>query len=256
MSALQRSFILLGIGVAIAASGTTAAAAFDPRDFAGSWDRYPPSGDATRALPQLAPPTAVSAPPLKPEHLAQWQATQQRNDEAAQRGEPLAAASQGCLPGGMPSMMWALFPMEILQTPGRVTIIQEVYSQVRRITMNAKLPAAEDADPGYQGSSVGHWEGHTLVINTIGIKDSVRMRGVPHSDAMRITERLRRIGRDHLENVITVTDPEYLTKPWVWIWLYQRVPNYQLVEFYCESDKQYADPTTGALRMKMLEQTK
>jgi len=84
-----------------------------------------------------------------------------------------------------------MFPMEVLQTPGQVTIIQEAYNQVRRIYMGAKLPPFEDAEPLFWGHSTGKWEGDTLVVETIGIKEDVRFRDVPHSNQARISERLR-----------------------------------------------------------------
>ena len=59
-------------------------------------------------------------------------------------------------------MMMAMFPMEVLQTKGQITIIQEAYNQVRRIYLNDTLPAIEDAEPGFWGHSTGHWEGDDL----------------------------------------------------------------------------------------------
>ena len=64
-----------------------------------------------------------------------------------------------------------------------MTIIQEAYNQVRRIYMGYELPAVEDAEPLYWGHSSGKWEGDTLVVETIGIKENVRFRDAPHSDA-------------------------------------------------------------------------
>ena len=81
--------------------------------------------------------------------------------------------------------------MEILETPGRVTVIQEAYNQVRRIYLNEPAIAPEDAEPRYAGNSTARWEGGTLVVSTVGVKESVRFRNVPHSAKMRITERLR-----------------------------------------------------------------
>ena len=78
-------------------------------------------------------------------------------------------------------MMMAMFPMEVLQTPRQMTIIQEAYNQIRRIYLDDTLPAVEDAEPGFWGHSVGRWEGNDFVVETIGIKDYVRFRGAPHS---------------------------------------------------------------------------
>ena len=90
------------------------------------------------------------------------------------------------------------------------------------------------------------------MVDTVGIKESVRFRNTPHSAQMRIHERMRRLTPDHFENVITVTDPVYLTGPWQWKWVYQRRPNYKMYEYVCEDNREYADPETGAARVDRL----
>jgi hypothetical protein len=201
-------------------------AKFDPRNFGGTWDRYPQALDAQRdPTTVVAPPAEIPPPPLKPQFKAQWEATRKKIADANARGEPIANNYTHCVPDGMPTMMQAMFPMEVLQTPGQVTIIQEAYNQVRRIYLSGKLPAIEDAEPGFWGHSVGRWEGDTLVVDTVGIKDYVLFRDVPHSAGMRINERIRMLTADHFENVVTVTDPEYLEKPWTWGGVYHRPPH-------------------------------
>jgi hypothetical protein len=122
---------------------------------------------------------------------------------------------------------------------------------VRRIYLNQTLPKVEDAEPGFWGHSVGRWEGDTLVVDTVGIKEYVRFRNAPHSAAMRINERIRVVGPGHFENIVTVTDPEYLEKPWTWKWVYQRRPNYKMYEYVCEENREFADPETGVQRMRL-----
>ena len=78
--------------------------------------------------------------------------------EATRRGEPLPSAGMLCSPYGMPRMMAvATYPMEILQTPGQVTIITEAFSEVRRIYLNRAQEPIDDVPPGYYGHSVGRW---------------------------------------------------------------------------------------------------
>ncbi len=98
-----------------------------------------------------------------------------------------------CVPYGVPTMMSvAIYPVEIIQTPKQVTIIAEAFSEVRRVYMDRPQAKIEDVAPGYYGRSVGHWEGDTLVVDTVGIKTSVNgYRGMPHSDQMRVTERFQ-----------------------------------------------------------------
>ena len=100
---------------------------------------------------------------------------------AAQQAKPATELTGGaaCMPGGFPGMMGPVFPLEVLQSPGQVTIIAEAFAQVRRIYLNEKQIAVEDAEPLFWGHSVGHWVGNTLVVNTIGLKETVRVSGVP-----------------------------------------------------------------------------
>jgi hypothetical protein len=237
-------------------AGTAAAAtrpAFDPRDFSGTWDRYPLPTDQQRdPTTVLVPaPDPIPPPPLKPEFKAEWEAQQKLVREANARGAPIATHYTACIPDGMPAMMMAMFPMEVLMTPRQVTVIQEAYNQIRRIYLDDALPAVEDAEPGFWGHSAGRWEGNDFVVETVGIKDRVRFRDAPHSPAMRIHERMRMIDADHFENDVTVEDPEYLTEPWKWKWVYQRRPDYKMYEYVCEDNREFADPVTGEARLRI-----
>ena len=258
----MRVSTLLMLGLALSAAGMTPAQEvrdppkpkaqnFDRHDFSGTWDRYPQAIDQGRDITVVQRPADVPPAPLKAEFKAAYDAEQKKIDEANKRGEPIATGYTHCIPDGMPTMMMAMFPMEVLQTRRQVTIIQEAYNQVRRIYLNDTLPAIEDAEPGFWGHSVGRWKGDTFIVDTVGIKDSVRFRNVPHSAEMRIHEEMRKLTADHFENLVTVTDPAFLTKPWQWKWVYQRRPNYKMYEYVCEDNREYADPVTGAARMRV-----
>jgi hypothetical protein len=217
--------------------------------FAGTWNRYPEFGE--QPDPKIPAPPAVPPPPLKPEYLDAWQAAQKAAQEADARGQPLFTDYVRCLPDGMPAMMMAMFPIEVLETPGQITIIEEAYNQVRRIYLNEKQLDAADAEPGYWGHSVGHWEGDTLVVDTVGIKDYVRFRGAPHSAQMHIGERITLVSADLMQDDITVTDPVYLTQPWNFSYAYTRRPGYKMLEYVCDSNREYKDPNTGGTRLKL-----
>lgn len=244
---------LLGMS-ATTGSAQEKTAAFDPRNFNGAWDHYPAPGEATgkpKILPGIPVPPRVPDPPLKPQFVAAWKAERKKLADATAAGEPIATGYTHCQPDGMPAMMMAMFPMEILQTKRQTTIIQEAYNQVRRIYLNDKLPAIEDAEPGFWGHSAGKWEGNEFVVETIGIKPYVQYMNTPHSASMRIHERLHLLDADHLEDNVTVEDPEYLTGPWKWQWVYQRRPGYKMYEYVCEDNREYADPVTGKARLRM-----
>jgi hypothetical protein len=237
------------LAASLAALYMTAAPAAPPaqQSLTGAWDRY----GTLNLDPRVTAAAPVPPPPLKPEYQAEWQARQKAAKDADARGEPLFGGYAKCLPDGMPAMMMAMFPMEVLQTPGQITIIEEAYNQVRRIYLNEKQVPVDDAEPGFWGHSVGHWQGDTLVVNTVGIKEEVRFRDTPHSPNMQIDERIRMLSKDIFEDQVTVTDPQYLTQPWKFTWKYVRKPGYKILEYVCESNREYQDPQTGGIRMRI-----
>src|SRR5215468_4591746 len=199
-------------------------------DITGSWER---ARDAS--IP------AASQPPLKPQYMKEYQAKLQALREANQKGQPIADHVVMCLPDGMPGMMSGPFPMEILQSKGQVTIIQEAYTQVRRILLDREQKPIDDVEPGFYGRSVGHWEGSTLVVDTVGVKDNVLYQNVPHSKDMRIKERISLGANGIMRDDITVEDPAVLEKPWMFTFGYRRMQDYQLLEYICEDNREYAD---------------
>lgn len=220
-------------------------------NFSGVWEDPDPP-EVLR--PPGAPPRKVQVvppPPLKEPWLSEWRARQKAQTEATARGETPITNGVRCIPGGMPSMMMPVFPLEVLQSPGQVTIVAEAFGQVRRIYLDQEQIPVEDAEPLFWGHSVGHWEGNTLVVNTVGLKENVRVSGVPHSPAMRIDERMVITSEDSWEDHITVTDPEYLERPWSWTIQYRRKHDYRINEFVCEDDRIYQDPETGKARLRL-----
>ncbi len=226
-------------------------------DFTGVWDRQQrrlrsrmrARPEAPRSL-QPGPQFAGAAPPIKPEFKAAYDAEVKRLADAEKRGEPTTSQNTMCLPQGMPAMMLAIFPMEVIQTPKQVTIIEEAFTQVRRFYIGEDPPPVEDAEPGFYGHTGAKWDGDTLVGETVGIKTKVLYRNVPHSENLRIHERLKMIDADHFEDEITYTDPQYLTGPWTWKWTYQRRNGYKMLEYVCEDNREFADPVTGQQRMR------
>ena len=237
-------------GLALWVGAPALAQDFDPRDLTGSYESYPSPFATLEPDPSLpAGPDPIPEPPLKAEYLEPWRAARAEAAAATERGEPPFTGYAACLPDGMPAVMAAMFPMEILQTDGRVTVLQEAYNQVRRIYLDEDQVAVEDAEPLFWGHSVGRWEGDTLVIDTVGVKENVRYRDVPHSAEMRITERITRIHPEIVQNDVTVVDPVYLTEPWTWTWMYRDWPEYKIQEYVCEDNRYYQDPETGAARL-------
>jgi hypothetical protein len=237
-------FSLAGFAAAAAFAVGLAAGAQTPPDLTGSWERYRgPPGDATNPPPE-------APPPLKANLLAEWEARRAAEREANARGEPLASNVTHCIPDGVPSMMNGPFPFEIVQNATQINIAQEAYSQVRRIYLGKPQLTLDDIEPGFYGRSVGDWRGDTLVVDTIGIKEYVRFRDVPHTRDMRITERLRLVRPDILWDEITIEDPAVLDKPWTVTFAYRRMPEYEIIEYVCEDNREYADEA-GVTRLRV-----
>jgi hypothetical protein len=237
----------------MAASLVLANEPYGPRDIGGSWERYP-SQFSGLGSDRDAPtgPQPVPAPPLKPEYLENWRALRAEIQAATERGEPPATHYTFCVGDGMPAMMAAMFPMEVLDTGSQITIIQEAYNQVRRIYLDEPQIAPEDAEPRFAGHSVARWDGDTLVVDTVGIKEYVEYLNVPHSANMRIIERISLLeNRDYLRNEIEVIDPEYLTEPWRWTWMYRRWPGYKMQEYVCEDNLWDTAGTDGAATLRI-----
>jgi len=263
-AALRRSIGVLGVTAALAwCAGASLAqpsgdeeTQYGPRDIGGTWERYPSqfaglgSGDNAPARPQPVPD-----PPLKPEYYAEWRKAQDEAAALTAAGRPPATHYTHCIGDGMPGMMMAMFPMEVLVTGDQVTVIQEAYNQVRRIYIGEEAPPPEDAEPRFAGHSGAHWEGDTLVVETTGVKEYVRYRNVPHSANMRIIERISLLpDRNYMQNEITVIDPEYLTEPWTWTWMYKRWPGYKMQEYICEENLWGAgEDGTATLRIELDE---
>jgi hypothetical protein len=244
MMKLVARVLVLGVAIAAAAFAQPASAP----SLTGAWV---PMGAGRGADPKLAPPPAGPIV-LKPAFAKAYDTRRAADAEATRRGEPPASDAVLCRPYGMPRMMAvASYPVEILQTPGQVTIVTEAFSEVRRIFLNQPQLPIDEVPPGYYGHSVGRWDGDALVIETVGIKESVPgYNGIPHSTEMRITERMRLVTPDVLHDQITIDDPIVLEKPVVYTLAYRRLPNYKMVEFICENNREYVDEK-GRVRMKL-----
>ena len=146
-----------------------------------------------------------------------------------------------CLPEAMPS--WMLIShnaMEVLFTPGRVTMLGESDgNRLRRIYTDGRDHPA-DPDPSFHGHSIGRWEGDTLVVDTVGILPQTYLAiseavGVPNNGDLRIIERMHLAGPDELHDELEIIAPNVLTEPWKTTRVYfrQRAKQYDIVEGVC-----------------------
>jgi hypothetical protein len=150
-------------------------------------------------------------------------------------------------------MMNMVYPMEILQTDGQVTIVAEWMGQIRRIFTDGRPhPAPEDLDTTYNGHSIGHWEGATLVVDTIGIKGGGILddHGAPLGEQLHVTERWRQTDPDTLTDQLTIEDPTAFTRPYSTVKTFKRRKDINMMEYVCEENNRNpvdANGVTGVI---------
>jgi hypothetical protein len=150
-------------------------------------------------------------------------------------GKPDFDTIQSCKPHGFPRILFAAYPIEVLQEPTQVTFIHEIHHMPRMVYLDMTLPKLADMDPNWMGLSSGRWDGDTLVVESQGFNDLTTLdaAGLPHSTEMRVAERIRKVDADTLEDLITITDPKTYTKPWSTRVTYRRQPGLRLKEYVC-----------------------
>lgn len=188
-----------------------------------------------RVASEAAPPPPRPLPPFQPWALA----VHQKHVQDARNGIPYSPLTSNCVPEGMPAMVFppGQLPIKILETPGQVTMLFEEYNSFRTIYLD--VPHAEDPDPSLFGDSVGHWEGDTLVVDTVAIDPITPMESdiYPHTDALHVVERIRRTGPDSLENSVWIEDPKALLRPYTRVSQLKTVPGQRIREFQCTNNR-------------------
>lgn len=163
-----------------------------------------------------------------------------------------------CLPHGVPDGLTSPYGFKIIQTPNLTVHLYEEFTKFRQIHADGReLPV--DPNPQYFGYSVGHWEDDTFVVVTAGFKEGSWLdnNGHPHTDALHVTERFRRLDFGTMEVSVTIDDPKAYSQPWTaepMRLLLQ--PDTELLEHLCENNRdlvpllnywegqQTSDPTT------------
>jgi len=226
-----------------------------PPDFTGVYSPVDPFGQAARGRAAPPPPATgtrgtvppprpvlvldgregrpETAPKLTPEYLAKWEVIRKSRMAGSDEFDPNAR----CLSGGMPNMMGMTYGMEIQHTKDKITIYGELNDVYRRIFLDGrKAPQRVLDDPTFAGYSTGHWEGDTLVVDTVAIReDTLFDTFSTHSDQFTVRERIRFTSPGVLEDRITSMDPKALVEPFTSVRTYRKVspPNDELREFSC-----------------------
>jgi hypothetical protein len=209
------------LGLACVGSANAA----DHPDFTGKW--------RVQAFMPNIQTDQGQLPPLRPEAKKIYD--QRVADRTAGRNvkDPIDA----CLPHGAVRLMYAPYPMLLLQSNGQLDLIQEANHTTRLVYIGQ--PPVDGDDPKWLGDSTGHWQGNTLVVETINNDGRTWLdkAGLPHSDAMKVTERLSLSdGGKVLTDAITIDDPKTYTAPWTTTVRFNRAPGMELAENVCTRD--------------------
>lgn len=238
---LACSLSLLGVAlvfspVGFAQTKTQDTASPLSHDLSGVWMQYR-DGDVP-GTPGMNGVNEHFRPPLTP-----WGQEKFNSAQALQGAKAIAGKEDNsalrCEPSGPPQVLILPNPWEIVQIPGRVFMFFEEQHIWRTIWADGR-PLPKDPDPSWLGYSVGHWEGDTFVVETIGFNDKewVDLYGNPRTPTTHLTERYRRLNHETLEQQIIIDDPKVFTKPWVSPpKLHKLEPGWEIAEWFCVLDE-------------------
>jgi len=226
--------------------------AYDKPDLSGLWENIRGTRAGEPAV-TIGPPVATFANigagikeglPLQP-----WAAAllKERKD-ANSKDNPDAR----CLPMGLMQFHTHPQPRKIVQTPELILIIYEANSGLRQIFMDGRPLPGKAADPWWYGYSRGHWEGDTLVVETVRQRDLgwLDVWGSPITEDGKMIERFRRTSYGLLEIDVTIDDPKAYTAPFT-VRLNQRImQNTDLIEFICAENDKFTSYLEGAAARK------
>ena len=200
-------------------TGPTPKTAEGKVDFSGLWNNGGPIGDVGQGL---LPGETIE---MTPAGEAIFKSQLSKNDPEA-----------NCLPTGVPRI--APYPWRILQTATHIFYLFEgnIHS-FRQIFIDGR-PHDKDPDPTWYGDSIGHWEGDTLVIDSIGFNDKFwfDFAAHPHTEKLHVIERFTRTDMGHLDYTATIDDPGAYTKPFTMHGHSTLQPGEELMEYICQEN--------------------
>jgi hypothetical protein len=204
-------------------------------DLSGVWKPAPDAFDKAGGVEGIVGPRYLIdiTRDLKPEEVPfqPWaEALYKQRNANFRRDNPLIR----CLPAGVPRLDAYTHPYKIVQTPELVVVMYEAATMFRQIFVDGReLP--KDPQPSWMGYSVGRWDGDVLVVETVGFNDQTWLDGSghPHSEAMRLTERFKRLDVGHMEIGIVIDDPKAYTRPLSYMQPQELLPDTDLLEYVC-----------------------
>ena len=198
----------------VSQSGTT-----NPPDLTGFWNnQYTPN--LAQALGHEPPYTSYGA--------ERWKNVDTKDDPTGM-----------CLPVGPSRAFTAPMPFQVVQGPTMVAFLFEYQTIYRMVYIDKKHPPDIMDYPEFMGHSSGHWEGDTLVIDTVGINERswLDTAGHEHSGQLHLIERIQKLDDDHLKYTVTYDDPIFFTQPWSITRTFTRgKPTDRIMAYSCEEN--------------------
>jgi hypothetical protein len=203
-------------------------------DISGVWTPGPGSGNGGNIFRR------DEEPPMTPWGQARF------NEHKPSFGPRAVAQSNNptfdCYPPGVPQVYFYPLLVELVQLPNKVIQIFEYDHTIRYIYTDGRPhPPAEEWTPTYMGHSIGHYEGDTLVVDTVGFNDKTWLDrvGHAHSDQMHLIERFRRVDHDTLQISMTIEDPKTYTRVGAGQFVYKFQPKWDVGEYVCQDNADF-----------------
>jgi hypothetical protein len=237
----------VGAGLLLLAIAAVQPVAAQAPNFNGVWTSVTPPGTGGRwaidtfseKLPALTAWGQAKFDAAKPQRGPRGVAVAETDDLVYQ-----------CYPPGVPRIYLHPFPFEIVQTPGRVLMVFEYDHLIRQIFTDGREHRT-DLPPLWMGDSIGHFEGDTLVVDTTGFNDRtwIDRIAVPHSEDMRLTERMHLNANGYLEIDMRVEDPKALAKPWEFTRYFKKT-DWTIDELICKDNSNFDEFESSVLDFK------
>ena len=224
--------VALALSPGFALEARSAAAPFNPRDLEGVW---------LEDLPADGHPMMQINYPLNDKYARILKARAALHAQ----GKTFDGEMNPCVPGPIVRMMTAAVgaPVEIGAVHDDHYIVTKENGSIYRIYMKRGHKGWDDITPGQYGDAVGHWEGDTLVVDSIGLGGNSDIDGVtPHSDKFHVVQHIRRTAADKLEDRLTLDDPLAFTHAIDITVTYTAKPGWEMGEFFCTNDREVSAP--------------
>ena len=214
--------------------------------------RYPGAVRPTKAPPPGPSGPVPRMPDGKPDFSGIWNAQRELPGDSEPEMLPWAAAltkqrtenysaddpEARCVPGGVPRA--TPYHVQVVQTPTLVLMLFEGNIHTFRQIFLDRKEHLTITEPLWYGDSIGHWDGDTLVVDTVGFNDKFwfDMAGHPHTTQLRVIERYHRRDLGNLDVEVTIQDPGAYSKPWVQHRLATLVTDFDILEYICNENNQ------------------